>query len=273
MISAACGAWRSLVSVSRWPPGRQPLRRRRGHPPQHVEPVRAAVERHPRLVQPGLGGQQPDLPGRYVRHVGREQRDPAAQRSGQRRVEIALVHVAAGRFEVAAGAGHRCRIDVAGVHLGIHIDRMQRGGQRGADRAGAAAQIHHDERPGWGRPSAGQRDRPADHELGAAPGHEHPRRHRYPQAAELGPADHLLQRQPGRAPVRHGGEIGERTGGGDEQPGLVLGEHTASRPKPGDQGRPGLRRRVSWHMGANATGALPMPLSTSPKHRRLVPEG
>ena len=38
----------------------QPQWRRGDHPPQDVKPVRATVERHPRLVYAGLRGQQPD---------------------------------------------------------------------------------------------------------------------------------------------------------------------------------------------------------------------
>jgi len=79
---------------------RQPGRGRGGHEPLHIEPVRATVERHPRLVHAGLPGQQPDRVGGYVGCVGDEDFDAAPQRGRQRLVEVAFEHLRAGRGEV-----------------------------------------------------------------------------------------------------------------------------------------------------------------------------
>ena len=220
--------------------GGQPQRSLRGHPAQDVQAVAAAVQRHPWLVQPGLGRQQPDLPGGHVRHVGDQDVHAAVQRGGQRLEEVAGVDVGADRGEVAAGAGHRGGVDVGGVQLG----GVQGGGERGAHRAGTAAQVD-DHRARRGEPNS-----LADQELGAAAGHEDAGIHGYPQAAEVRPADDLFQRQAGCPPVHHGGELRRRGGRGDEQLRLVLGEHAPGGPQPGDDGGPGNRGRGDRHTGA-----------------------
>ena len=74
----------------------------------------------------------------------------------------------------------------------------------------------------------------ADQELGAAAGHEDAGVHGDPQAAELRPAEHVLQGLAGGPPVHHGRQVGKRGGPGHEQLRFVLGEDAAGRPKPGD---------------------------------------
>jgi uncharacterized protein (TIGR03083 family) len=76
------------------PAGRQPPRRTGGDAAQHGEAVRTAVEGRPRLVLPGFGREEADLPGGHVGHVGGQHRDPAPQRGGQRLVQVTLVDVA-----------------------------------------------------------------------------------------------------------------------------------------------------------------------------------
>ena len=110
----------------------------------------------------------------------------------------------------------------------MQLDPLQRRDQRGAHRARAAAEVDDDSsRPG----EAGGL---TDEELGADAGDEHAVVDDDPQAAELGPAENVFERQAGHSPVDHGGEVGRRARRGDEQPRLVLGEHTAGGPKPGD---------------------------------------
>jgi hypothetical protein len=79
---------------------------------------------------------------------------------------------------------------------------------------------------------------PADQELGAAARYEDAGIHRDPQAAELGPAENVLERLAGGPPIHHGGQGGRCPRRGDEQLRLVLGEDTARGPEPGDGGRP-----------------------------------
>ena len=219
---------------------RQPQRRRGDHPPQDVEPVRATVERHPRLVDAGLRGQQPDRLGGDVGRVGDQDVDAAPQCGGQRLVEVALVHLTTGGGDVAAGAPHRGGVDVDGVQL----DPVQGRDQRGAHRARAAAQVDDDgswpgeDLAGVAGGTAGEGGL-ADEELGAAAGYEDPGVHGDPQAAELRPAEDVFEGQAGDPPVHHGGEVGRRPRRGDEQPRLVLGEDTAGGPKPGDDGGSG----------------------------------
>ena len=92
------------VSISRWPPGASQVARVRDDPAVDVEPVRAAVERDPRLVVAGLGGHGGDRVGRHVRRVGDQHVDPPAQGVRQRGVQVALEDPL-GR-QVAPGARH-----------------------------------------------------------------------------------------------------------------------------------------------------------------------
>jgi hypothetical protein len=136
---------------------------------------------------------------------------------------------------------HRRGIDVGGVQL----DPAQGGGQRGAHRARAAAQVDDDGRPfgilpGGHRGPAGEVGGLPDQELAAAARYEDPRIQGYPQPAELRPAQDVLEGLAGRPLVHHGGQDVRRLGRGDEQPRLVLGEDTARVAEPADNGRPGM---------------------------------
>jgi len=113
----------------------------------------------------------------------------------------------------------------------VHVGPGHGGGQGRADRARATAQVDdHGSGPG-------QRHRLPDEELGPPPRHEHAGRHGDPQAAELGPADDLLQRQAGGALADHGVEFGRRPGRFHQQPRLVLGEDAAGCAEPGNEER------------------------------------
>jgi hypothetical protein len=71
-------------------------------------------------------------------------------------------------------------------------------------------------------------------ELAASARHEHTRVDEYPHAAELRPADDLLERQAGGALADHRVQLGRRVRGVGEQPGLIFGEHAPGRAQPGD---------------------------------------
>ena len=196
MASVSPGAWRSLVSDSRWPPGAS-----------HSGASCATRRRMP---------------------------SPSAQRGGQRLEEVALENLAADGGDVAAGAPDRDRIEVGGVQLDLAEGR----GERHTERPRATAQVH-DDGPGLsGGRLAGEGNGLADQELGAAAGHEDAGVHGDPQAAELRPAEDVLERLAGGPPVQHGGQGGRCPRRGDEQPRLVLGEDAARGPEPGDGGRP-----------------------------------
>jgi hypothetical protein len=62
--------------------GSQPVGRPGGHAPQDIQAVRAAVQRHQRLVRAGLGREEADLAGGNVGHVGGQDLDPAPQPGG-----------------------------------------------------------------------------------------------------------------------------------------------------------------------------------------------
>ena len=78
----------------------------------------------------------------------------------------------------------------------------------------------------------------ADEELGAVPWHEDAGSDGQSQAAELGPAEDVLQRQTGDALLHHGVERVGRAGFGHEQPCFVLGEHAPGGAQPGHDVRP-----------------------------------
>ena len=197
--------------------------------------VRPAVEGLTGLVVAGLRWHQRDLVRGNVRGVHEQQVDPATQLGGQCVVEVAAVGVAAHPGEVAARARHRDGVDVGGVH--DHTG--YRDGDRHPDGAGTAAQIDDDRtRPGDGNgagPVGGYRDGPVDEERGASPRDEHAGVDLDAQAAEPRPAEDHLKRDalhaPGDEPVQL-----LRTGRlGDQQLGLLLGEHAARRPKAIDR--------------------------------------
>jgi len=175
----------------------------------------------------------------HVGCVGDEEVHAAPQRSRQRLIEVAFVHLTPGGGNVASGAPHRGWVDVDGVQL----DPIQGHDHRHADCAGATAQVNDDS--SW--PLGGEGRGLADEELGAAARHEDSGIHGYPQAAELRPAEDVLQGKAGDSPVDHGGEVVRRTRSAEEQPRLVLGEDTAGSPKSGDDNGSRQQRRGERH--------------------------
>ncbi len=113
----------------------------------------------------------------------------------------------------------------------MHLGPVEAGRHRRAHRAGPAAHVQDHRRP---RDLAPQRDRLLDEERGTRPGHEHPGRHGHPQAAELRPAQDVFERLTADAARDHGGQGVGGGSGGDEQRGLVLGEHAPGGPEPQD---------------------------------------
>ncbi len=172
-----------------------------------------------------LGGEQGDIARRYVRHVGEEYVDASAQGAGQGGEEVALVDPAQAA-DVAPGAAHR-----RGLHIGgVELDVVQQGGECGAERPRAAAEVDHD------GPARRQFRGLADQELGAAAGDEDPGVHGDAQTAELGPAEDVFQRVTGDTAFHHGGEFGGPGRGGGDQVRLVLGEYAAGGAEGGDEG-------------------------------------
>ena len=102
--------------------------------------------------------------------------------------------------------------------------------QRRTDRARTAAQVDDD------GALACQRERLAHQQLAASPRHEHPGSHDDPQAAELRPAQQVLQGNATRAPAHQRGKLRRRVGGLDEQTRLVLGEDATGSAKFADRG-------------------------------------
>ena len=126
-------------------------------------------------------------------------------------------------------------------------------GQRGADRARAAAEVDDDRAaPGGAALRTREGQGPLHEELGAAAGHEHPGIHRHPPPVELGPPQDVFERHPTGPAPHHGGEVGRCAGRGEEQLGLVLGEDTAGGTERGDNGGAGESRgegrRVRRHV-------------------------
>lgn len=209
--------------------GGEPARRLCRDRAEHLQAVPAAVERGPRLVVTRLGGQESDLFARHVGGVADQDADPATQALRQRTEQVALVHLPAGRLDIAPGAPDGGRVEVGGVQFRRAPPRpaQSRGGGQ-AERAGAAAQVDNH------RVVGRERDRGLDEELASAPGDEHAGVHEDAQTAEIRPADDLLERQAGGALRDHRVQFGGRVRGVCEQPGLLFGEHASGSPQPRD---------------------------------------
>ena len=207
-------------------PRSQPVGSGRDHPPRDVETVGAAVERHPRLVQPGLRRHERDRCAGHVRHVGQQHVHPAPECVRQRLEEVALVHVTADAGDVAPRARDGGRVDVGGVQ----VDAGHRGRDGDAQRSGPAAEVDDD----GARP--GERDRLLDQRLGPATRDEHTRGDRDPQPVELRPPEHVLERFTGHPPRHQSVESDRRPGLRQEQPCLVLGEHAPRGAQSPDDG-------------------------------------
>ena len=115
-LAAVRDACRRLVSISSRPPTEShsgaPAATRRWK----SRPSDPPVQCDQRFVVPRLRGHQGDLIGLHVRRIDRQDVHPAAQPPGQRVEKVALVDGARGT-DVAAGAGHRGRIDVRCVQV------------------------------------------------------------------------------------------------------------------------------------------------------------
>ena len=202
----------------------EPAGRRGGHAPLDVEPVRAAVERHPRFVVTGLGRHQRDRVGRHVGRVGDHDGDPSPQRhAGSGCVEVALVHPPGA--EVAAGARHRGGFDVDGVQLESRAP--PRPGRWPPRRRRSTARRRR--RPAAGAVSASRTSSSVRRRGTKTPG---PTAIRRPQNSAQ--PSRCSSGSPATRRCDQDGQLGGGAGGVDEQARLVLGEDAAGRAQGGD---------------------------------------
>jgi len=204
-----------------------------------VEAVGAAEQRDVGLVVGPVGEQPAGVVG-HVRGHRREHVDAAGEVVGQGGEAVAEVRT---RPRVVGQVGTRVRegggVVVAGVHLGVGAP----GGHGRGDRRDPGVRLHED---GPGAPRE-RLERAACQEARALAGDEDARPDREPSAAELDPADDVLQRL-ARDPAVD--EAVERwsagaVGGLAEERGLLLGVHAPGGAQPGDErvGGHGQRRR------------------------------
>jgi hypothetical protein len=139
--------------------------------------------------------------------------------------------------EVGRRAQDRLTVDVSRVQLG----RAQGGGHGKADSAGATADVQHHYAGNGARFGLRslQRDRLANQELTAAARDEDSWLNQDSQAAELGPADYLLQRQPSYPATDHHLQLGAAISRRDEETGLILSENATGFAQPDNYLGPG----------------------------------
>jgi len=150
---------------------------------------------------------------RHTGGVGHQDVDATLQRCRQRIEQVALEDTI--RADVAAGTRHRCRVDIGG----IQVDTRQPGSDRCTDSAGSAAEVeNHGIR-------CGPRRGPLDRE-GVLARHEDSGIHKDAQAAELHPAEDVLERNSRDPPVDQFSQSGGGACGFDEERGFVFREVT-----------------------------------------------
>ena len=221
--------------------GSQPPRRLLGDPAMDVHTVGSAVEGDPRLVVARLRRHHRDLVGRHVRRVHDDDVDASGSSSGS-----ASVRSPSWTLPMPSRL-RRAQCDGAGLDVGrVQLDVRTCGVDGRGDRARAAAELHDD---GVAH-AVEQRDRLLDQQGRPASGHEHTRLDDDAQTAELGPAQHLLQRQAGDAALDHRLELVGRRRGLDDQRRLVLGEHAARRTQA--RRDEGLRQRAALRGASRA---------------------
>src|SRR5215207_10692111 len=115
----------------------QPIGSLRDHPALDIETVPAAVEGHPRFVQPRLRRHEGDRLRRYVWGVAHHQIHPAGGLGRQGCVQVALADRAA-VTDVSTSAPYGDRVDIGRVQLNFWHSYEQ----SCTDRSGAAAQVH-----------------------------------------------------------------------------------------------------------------------------------
>lgn len=174
--------------------------------------------------------------GRHVGDVGGDDVDASAQRRRQRVVQVALVDGPAGQVATRARHGD-------GIEFGrVQDDVPDLGRDQGADGPRPAAQVEDGRRaPGDQRREL---DRLSGKEFRAPARDEHPVIDCNAQAAELGPAEDVLERRADDPPLDEGIELGRAPRGGAEQRRLVLGEDASGRPQRRDDVREIVARAV-----------------------------
>ncbi len=253
--AADTGAWVDDTSMTTAPPGRSHSPPR-GHPPVHVEPVRASVERDESLVLPRLGRHGRQRLRRHVRRVHRDDVDGSAEPFRQRCEQVSQDDDPA-VADVLRRDVDRVRFDVRGDQ----VERADPAEQRHRDRADPAAQV--DDPVVALQPSCGL----LDDDRGAGPWHEHPRCDTDAVSVERGPAEHDLERFAGEPTLHQAAQLHRVTVTGlEQQVGFVLGEHAARRPESG--GQRGARRVDGRHGSARRSGHADRATGPTTRHRR-----
>ena len=239
---------------------RQPLRRARRDPPVQVDPVGAAVERHPRLVVARLGGIVAIASVGTYGALATSTSTRPAQVVRQGVVQVALVDPPGGRFAPRAaprppGRRRRRAASVPGTRrrsprpppptrsTGPPLDGIVR------DVRLHIASIRQPFRPGLS-------PREVDQQGGPGAGDEDAGGHARPAARRTPPSPRGARAVRRQSPREEGLEVAGGEGGGPEQRGLLLGVHAAGRRAAGPPSGRG-RRRVSVAGSVAAAGATP----------------
>src|SRR5215213_1571698 len=192
------------------------------HPALDIKTVRATVEGHHRLVQPGFSRHKGDGPRRYIGGIAHHQIHPAGDPRRQRFVQVTLAYLASGA-DVTAGTPYGDWVEIRRIQLDLRCSHEQ----SRTDRARAAAQIDH-----YG-PGPCKRSRLVNEELRAPARHKHTGLDDDLQSTELCPAENVFQRFTRNAPLHHRVQLTRRSLGSEQQPGLTFGEDTTGLSEPG----------------------------------------
>jgi hypothetical protein len=211
--------------------GIQPLRGSGDDPAVEAQAVRAAVERDPRLVDPGLGRHRRQHVRGNIRSVHHNKLHLPPEPGGKGSIKISLIDLPTYSCEIPSSAVHRGGIDVCCMKfLHRHL-----GSNRNAHSSGSTTKINNDAGLRTGSEALPlQCHGFRNEEFRAAARHKNTGINGNAKPTKAGPAKNILKRLTRNTTADPSRELITAGRLGQQQLRFFLGENTAGRPQQGD---------------------------------------